>query len=91
MGFADIPVVRGKREYHLHISSKIFKKDSPTLRETVYHEVAHLADVQLFNTWGHGEGWKLMMETLGYPSARVHVREIDYRRVGYDYNPQWFA
>jgi predicted SprT family Zn-dependent metalloprotease len=54
-----------KNHYIIKISSKIFTQDCKALRDTVYHEVAHIADYQIYKKWGHGKTWKRLMVRLG--------------------------
>jgi len=63
-GVASIKPYNGKRQYVIKLASQIFKADTPELRNTVAHEVAHLADFQLYNGWGHGRTWRHVMRTL---------------------------
>lgn len=48
-------------KFIISISMK-YKADSSALRETVFHEVAHIADYVLFKKWGHGKTWKHIMK-----------------------------
>lgn len=70
-GKASLKAYNGKREYIITLASQIFKTDSPELRSTVAHEVAHLADFQVYNQWGHGRSWRYIMSSvLGYKADR---------------------
>ena len=70
-GKASLKTYNGKREYIITLASQIFKIDSPELRNTVAHEVAHLADFQVYNQWGHGRTWRyLMSAVLGHRAER---------------------
>lgn len=48
-------------KHTISISMK-YKADSSALRETVFHEVAHIADNVLYKKWGHGKTWKYIMK-----------------------------
>ena len=75
--------LRGKRyRYIIKISSKIFTKDCKALKETVYHEVAHLADWQIYKCWGHGETWVRLMNRLGV-EPKVYAEPEEYLEAGY--------
>jgi predicted SprT family Zn-dependent metalloprotease len=62
--------------YTITISKVIFVKDSALFRKTIAHEVAHLADFQLYDGWGHGKSWrKVMTEFLGLDDNTLVVED----------------
>lgn len=48
----------------IYISMK-YTFDCKELRETCFHEVAHITDVVVYGTWGHGKNWKSIMRFFG--------------------------
>lgn len=82
MGLANYYYKKNDVHYSIKISSKIFTKDCRALKETVYHEVAHIVDRQLHGFWGHGKTWIRLMEQLGVPPA-VYANQEDYENAGY--------
>ncbi|ABI56899.1 SprT-like domain-containing protein [Alkalilimnicola ehrlichii MLHE-1] len=45
-------------------------------RDTVAHELAHLAAWTLFRDRGHGAGWQQVMAVLGAPPTRTHALDV---------------
>lgn len=82
MGLANYHMVGNRYYYTITISSKIFKRDSIALKETCYHEVAHLADWQIYRKWGHGDTWCRLMRKLGL-EPRVYIDPEEYVEAGY--------
>ena len=82
MGLANYHKVGNRYYYTITISSKIFKRDSMALKNTCYHEVAHLADWQIYRNWGHGDTWCRLMRRLGL-EPRVHIEPEEYVEAGY--------
>lgn len=77
-------------EYTIKISGKIFKADSNELRQTVFHEVAHIADHAIFGKMGHGDTWKAIMGWLGVV-AEVRASEARMKAIGYVHEKRKFA
>jgi len=73
---------RGKISYWIKISTKIFKRDSEALRNTVYHEVAHIVDHQLNDELAHGPTWADLMIKLGLEPV-INATEEEYIECGY--------
>ena len=48
-GLASTKVYNGKRIYHIKLAAKIFLRDTNALRDTVAHELAHIADHVLYD------------------------------------------
>jgi predicted SprT family Zn-dependent metalloprotease len=66
----------GRREYIITLSAKVFNAETNALRNTVAHEVAHIADLQLYKNWGHGPTWAMIMSRmLNQPARRLATRE----------------
>lgn len=82
MGVATFEFRGRKYYYTITISSKIFTKDCVSLKETVYHEVAHIADWQIYRKWGHGETWTRLMYRLGV-EPKIFIDPHDYEDAGY--------
>lgn len=74
-GRAELGTYCGRRIYRIKLAAKVFTEDSEALRTTVIHEVAHIADFQLYNNWGHGPTWKGIMRMLGQSPNRLATRE----------------
>jgi predicted SprT family Zn-dependent metalloprotease len=67
----------GERVYIIEVSGKIYTVDCPALRKTVFHEVAHLAALQNFNSFDHGPDFVHVMNILGYSGdATVCAKEL---------------
>lgn len=71
------------KQFWVEISSKMFVDDSEVLRNVVYHEMAHVADYNLFGEWGHGESWQCLMKLLGLPPDQ-YAKEEEYEAIGWD-------
>ena len=89
LGHATFKYDRKSADYHysIRISKVIFKGDSDVLRETVYHEVAHVADHQIYKEWGHGPTWEKLMGHLGL-EPKVYAEVEDYASIGYEVPPR---
>jgi len=74
-GLAQLGMMNGRRVYRIKLASKVFTQDSKAFRDTVIHEVAHLADFQIYNNWGHGATWKGIMRMLGAQPNRIASSE----------------
>jgi len=75
-GVASTKAFNGKRIYRIKLASKIFVRDTRTLRDTVAHEVAHIADHVLYNGWGHSSSWRYVMtKILGRDANRLVTDE----------------
>jgi predicted SprT family Zn-dependent metalloprotease len=63
---------------HVELSNKIWPLASVEERkETIYHEVAHIAAWQIFQERGHGAKWKQCMSAVGYKDAeRCHNVDV---------------
>lgn len=82
MGLATYNFIGNRYHYTIKISSKIFRRDSVALKDTCYHEVAHLADWQIYRKWGHGDTWCRLMRRLGL-EPRIHIEPYEYVEAGY--------
>lgn len=82
MGMAYIDFQGRKYYYTITISSKIFTKDCVSLKETVYHEVAHIADWQIYRKKGHGDTWVRLMNRLGV-EPKIFAEPHEYIEAGY--------
>jgi hypothetical protein len=84
MGYALYEFNEKSRRYRytIKISGVIFKRDSVTLKESVYHEVAHLVDYQIYKQWGHGHTWIRLMHRLGIEPV-VFATDEEYLEAGY--------
>lgn len=69
--------------YSIKISSKAFTCDSKKLRNTVFHEVAHIADHQNYKKFGHGVTWKYLMNVLGYDAEIYYDAEAVEEEIGH--------
>lgn len=65
----------GHRTYKVEISTCIFKFDSKKLKDTVIHEVCHVADHQLFGNFEHGPTWKELMVAVGQKPDVYYSKE----------------
>lgn len=74
-GLASTKAYNGKRIYHIKLAAKIFLRDTNALRDTVAHELAHIADHVLYNGWGHGASWRAVMSMLGRNANRLVTAE----------------
>jgi predicted SprT family Zn-dependent metalloprotease len=74
-GCASLKTYNGQRKFCIKLASKIFVEDSQAFRNTIAHEVAHLADFQIYNQWGHGRTWKSIMQMLGQEGNRLVTKE----------------
>lgn len=48
------------------------------LRDTLLHELAHVAEIVLFGNGGHGNTWKRCMQVLGQPATRCHDYDVEH-------------
>lgn len=88
LGYAQWKYLRSRRyHYTIKLSTAIFKGDSQVLRDTVYHEVAHLVDYQLYKNWGHGHTWKQLMIKLGL-QPNVYCESEELATIGYEIKPR---
>jgi predicted SprT family Zn-dependent metalloprotease len=57
--------------YTITISTHVYQHDSIELKKTVFHEIAHILDHQLYGGWSHGATWKKVMISLGQSPDRL--------------------
>lgn len=83
-GLASSKAYNGQRLYIIKLAAKVFTEDSEAFRNTIAHEVAHLADFQIFKEWGHGRTWKAIMRAIGQNPTRCATEE-EAKEIGYTY------
>lgn len=69
--------------FRIKISGYTFQHDSPALRDTCLHEVAHAVDKINFDGWGHGKTWKSIMRLMGL-STKAKVSESETTKYGHE-------
>lgn len=72
----------GVKTYTVEINAKAFTSDSPELRETVLHEIAHIAQYQLDGKLDHGSTWSKYMRLMGQ-KAEQYASKDKIEAIGY--------
>lgn len=66
------------REHRIGLNAPLLRRADgwQAARETVAHEVAHLAAWAVYRDRGHGAGWRQVMAALGVPATRTHSLDV---------------